>query len=497
MTKEQLVGVQLTDDKKCICNPTVLLGTNSGLWDFKKETAPKGVLLDLNAAWELFLSKKNFLNIGFDIVEHHQHEVIDGVVYEEGDVTYTLKDNSGNPTGATFTLRQNTNPIKHIDVANGKLYLYYSEIRPLEDKDEGNPIVYVRDESGNIVIDPETGKPLIYDYVSISIIEIFDNDETRKLFPWYADENNTVKIRDSIEGQSGNLGDMSITSSSEVYIKDLDSGDLVSVQSIYDRLKRDLGFEPIFSPYPEGYKAEGSTFPQTIDSGFKNNSSILDTLNELIERTRINNKLLSGKIVDNTLKWNTLLQFVSHIQNNAFNEGDVPNLLQAINWIQEQEIGPFNGKIQIYDSDGNTKTVNVGSITEALKELFQWNENFKKLLEDHINDKSNPHEVTALQLFVTVNDPNDENNVNCEEEFYVDYTVDGAIKKAFTRINTDENNTGKISRTIGTPEEMELLDNLDEVLGNDNPSIISLSLDTKQTVDNIIPIPNSFIDALP
>jgi hypothetical protein len=81
--------------------------------------------MDLNAAWELFLSRRGFSNVSFDTHEHRQHEVIDGVVYEEGDTTYTLKDDNGNPTGATFTIKANKGPIEHIEWENGKLILYY------------------------------------------------------------------------------------------------------------------------------------------------------------------------------------------------------------------------------------------------------------------------------------------------------------------------------------------------------------------------------------
>jgi hypothetical protein len=105
MIKERLVGVSLTTDKKCICDPIILLGTNQGLWDLNSEKVPRGTLFDLNAAWELFLSKKGFKNIKFNVYEHPIHEVIDGVVYEQGDVTYTLEDNDGNPTKASFTIR--------------------------------------------------------------------------------------------------------------------------------------------------------------------------------------------------------------------------------------------------------------------------------------------------------------------------------------------------------------------------------------------------------
>jgi hypothetical protein len=53
---------------------------------------------------------------------------------------------------------------------------------------EGIPLHYVTDDEGTVLVDEETGKPLIYDYVAIPIMEIFDNDETRQLFPWYSDD---------------------------------------------------------------------------------------------------------------------------------------------------------------------------------------------------------------------------------------------------------------------------------------------------------------------
>mgnify|MGYP006916041484 CR=1 FL=1 len=57
MIKEHLVSASITNGADCICNPEVLLGTKFGLWDFENQVAPKGTLVDLNAAWELFLSR--------------------------------------------------------------------------------------------------------------------------------------------------------------------------------------------------------------------------------------------------------------------------------------------------------------------------------------------------------------------------------------------------------------------------------------------------------
>jgi len=68
----------------------------------------------------------------------------------------------------------------------------------------------------------------------IPVIEIFDNDETHSLFPWFADEDNTVRLRTSIEDEThGHLGRMAITSDSEVFVAKepttYDEVDLVSL----------------------------------------------------------------------------------------------------------------------------------------------------------------------------------------------------------------------------------------------------------------------------
>jgi hypothetical protein len=83
--------------------------------------------MDLNAAWELFLSRQGLNKVSFETHEHYQHEVIDGVVYEEGDITYVLLDDFGNPTGASFTVKANKGPVEHIEWERGKLYLYYTK----------------------------------------------------------------------------------------------------------------------------------------------------------------------------------------------------------------------------------------------------------------------------------------------------------------------------------------------------------------------------------
>lgn len=383
MIKEHLVSASITNGADCICNPEVLLGTKFGLWDFENQVAPKGTLVDLNAAWELFLSRQDFIDVSFDTKEHKKHEVIDGVVYEEGDTTYTLLDDNGNPTNATFTIKANKGPIEHIEWQDGKLYLYYRKQRPLEDKDmqEGIPIHYVTDDDGTTIIDEETGKPLIYDYVAIPVLEIFDNDETKQLFPWFSDDNEVVQLRDSIDGRDGHLGSFAITPESEVYYsKDVDSAknqDLISLQSVQKQLNKDLGFEPTYEKamdYPDPddgeyhtYKANGSDLANKLHEGFGDKSNIVNAVNEDLVRTRINTRLLADKIVESNLDWQNLLEFADSIKNQAFRNSVVPNVLAAINWIQTAEIGPFKEEI-----DPNIKKDNatVENITEALNVIF-------------------------------------------------------------------------------------------------------------------------------
>ena len=269
MEREHTVGLQMTNGAECICNPEILFGTKYGLWNIKKEIAPRGTLLDLNAAWELFLSRKGLQNLSFDEHEHQQHEivpiynengeVIGQQIFEEGDITYTLLDDNGNPTGATFTIKANKGPIEHIEWEQGNLILYYTKIRPVtqEDVESGVPLHYVLDENGNKIIDSETGQYLIYEYVKVPVIEIFDNDETHKLFPWFADDQHTVRLRQNLDDPedltSSHLGDFAVTQDSEVFVakqpyEENQGNTLVSIQSLYEQLKKDLGFEPTYTP---------------------------------------------------------------------------------------------------------------------------------------------------------------------------------------------------------------------------------------------------------
>lgn len=388
MEREHAVSMSVTNGTECICNPEILLGTNYGLWNFQKEVAPRGTLLDLNAAWELFLSREKLINdVHFDEEYHHQHEVIDGVVYEDGDTTYTLVDDKGNKTNATFTIKGNKGPVEHIEWQDGNLILYYTKTRPqtVEDRQSGIPIHYVYDSNGGLIVDQTTGEPLIYDYVKIPIIEIFDNDETHKLFPWFADNQHTVRLRQNLDETNEHLGDVAITTDSEVFIakerfSENSGNTLVSVQSAYEQLKQDLGIEPTFSTVENLIDSEGASIHQRVNGSnlqnvlnTKNKDSIVSAINESVQENFDVIKLISGETINEPIQnIPTFLQFNEYLLNHnyPFKEGDnVRNLLWALNNLQHYDLGDFQDSINqnIKNIDG----AKVSNITEALNAIFK------------------------------------------------------------------------------------------------------------------------------
>ena len=514
MIKEHLVSASVTNGAECICNPDVLLGTKYGLWDFQNEVAPRGTLVDLNAAWELFLSKQDFSDVSFTTIEHRQHEVIDGVVYNEGDVTYILKDNEGNPTGAIFTIKANKGPIEHIEWQNGKLYLYYTKQRALTDDDlrNGAPIRYVKDDEGNVEIDQETGQPLIYDYVSIPIAEIFDNDETHSLFPWFADDENTVRLRTSIsDDEGGHLGRVAITSDSEIFVAKepttYDKVDLVSLQSVSEQLNKDLGITPEYTPVsehvspdglPHNFRVSGSNLSEQLHEGIGDKSSIVSAINEDLERTRINTKLLAGKIVESNLEWQDILEFAEQIRNNAFKNSTIPNILDALNWIQNAEIGPFKEELdsnitkEILDEDENPQRVIVDNITEALNIIFkEVEENRERIGFDKTNKQwielTTDNKDTLTEAINEV----DEHTDVLSEIIAVKEEWDPIHKKTYYS-NPNLSNTLKGRLRLGQVKKdditiVEAINELQSEIGNlssekSGISSIELSTDNKETL---------------
>ena len=395
MEREHAVNTQITNNGECICNPEILLGTKYGLWDFEKEVAPRGTLLDLNAAWELFLSRKGLSNLSFEEEYHHQHEVDeDGNVYEDGDTTYTLIDDYGNPTNATFTIKANKGPVEHIEWQDGNLILYYTKTRPVTqaDIDSGVPLHYVLDEQGQQVIDEETGQPLIYDYVKIPVIEIFDNDETHTLFPWFADDQHTVRLRQTLDDpddpNSSHLGDFAIASDSEVFFAKQryaqnEGNTLVSAQSILNQLQTTLGVNFTYETTQDLTDEEGSSIHQRatgntlgteLDTTDK--TSIVDAINEVSSNGYDAIALVSGEkrttpipLLDNYLQFNPYLlshnyPFTIGLQNVV--TGTLRNVLDTINNLQHFDLGDFQDVINsnIFGQGDNK------NITVALNNIF-------------------------------------------------------------------------------------------------------------------------------
>ena len=73
-------------------------------------------MFDLNAAWELFLSRKRFADV-------HYRTVVNSIT---GDTTYTLLDDKGNATNAVFTVKNLDETIKFVEWEDSYLYIYYN-----------------------------------------------------------------------------------------------------------------------------------------------------------------------------------------------------------------------------------------------------------------------------------------------------------------------------------------------------------------------------------
>lgn len=110
--------------------------------------------------------------------------------------------------------------------------------------------------------------------------------------------------------------------------------------------------------------------------------------------------------------------------------------------------------------------------------------------------KPNPHHVTAQQLPVVVNDPNSPDNTQMEDDFYVNHTVDSAIKNLYDRINADEDSSNNIAAVIGTAEDLQRLDDLNNIEGDNLPTLAGLALDNRERLDSFIPLDNNTIDNL-
>ena len=83
-----------------------------------------------------------------------------------------------------------------------------------------------------------------------------------------------------------------------------------------------------------------------------------------------------------------------------------------------------------------------------------------------------------------------------EDDFYVNHTVDSAIKNLYDRINADEDSSNNIAAVIGTAEDLQRLDDLNNIEGDNIPTIAGLALDNRERLDSFIPLDNNTIDNL-
>lgn len=474
MIKEHAL-ITLSEGKgECICNPEILIGSTFGLWDSEYRVAPKGTLLDLNAAWELFYDRRTFLkNIKFDTQEHYKMETIDGITYHAGDVTYTLLDDKGSKTQAAFTIKGNQNLANSIEWQNGGLVLYYDRVRVLtnEDIQSGYDIHYVLDNQGNNII--QDGKPLIYSYTAIPLFDIFDADEMHSIFPWFADNQHTVRLRQNLDNPNnsteGHLGDFAITDESEVFIAkerySENSGNiLISLQSLINQLQTILGITPTFTVVTELIDPEGSSIHQRVSGDnldslltTENKQSLVDAINE------INSKVGDLSELDTEIK---------------------DNLVNAINEVFNKF---HDSNLQLGETEG---TAYEGSKGKYLANTLN---NTIDTLTNHINDYSNPHQVSAQQLSVTINDPNNAQNDSFEEQFSINYNILTALQELFNRLNIAEDKATELMQIIATPQELYNLDLLNQQIGDKAPTIVGTLLQINNKVNEIQSISDATI----
>ena len=345
MKKEHAVSVSLTNGTECICNPDIVLGDKHGLWDLDNEISPIGTLFDLNAAWELFISRKKFENISYRVTEN-----------SKGDKTYTLVDDNGNPTEAVFTIKNADEQIVDIQWQDGNLYIFYNRKRSINSEEEQGlvPVKPVLDEQGNPVYDEETGKPLVYDSVKIPAIEIFDNHETHKLFPWLADDQHTVRLRQTLDDDTNHLGDFAITTDSEVFFAKTrfvpNTGNtLISLQSVYDHLLSDLGFGHTYTTDNTIIDSEGQSIHQRVTGSTlstalttENKTSIIGAINTIEATNNIAEILAFGYY---NKQGRSVGDITSSTSSNYVNDAlstDIPNISNGITYTRKSLLGAIN-----------------------------------------------------------------------------------------------------------------------------------------------------------
>ena len=423
MIREHLVNGQITNNGECICNPEVLLGTNYGVFNLENEIAPRGMLLDLNAAWELFFSKKDLYNLRFRKEVSPQgtktvtlnNETAEQIEVAEDETLWILWDtDSGKDTNAWLKTDKSYGvSLNDLEFENETLYLYYDQTRILTDNEYSeNPEVpyhYYRDDGTPTgdrndpdIVKDDQGQPFIFQFAGVPKDKIFDEHELHTLFPWYADPSHIVRLKQNIDNstnthpslRSGNtptvLGDMTITPQSEVFVGENPNrehiyekgNELVSLQSIFEQLKVILGVvlnkgNEITSLSDKGqwyddhntageskhYRYESNNFENSL-IGFPDSvHNIVDALNEL-------NSGLNQKA------WQAILKILEMINGKPVDtsDGEEPtpdNIIWNLTRLNEtlsQISGGTDNYIDVVDVL-NYLSDQLGGLEEALEEL--------------------------------------------------------------------------------------------------------------------------------
>lgn len=423
MIREHLVNGQITNNGECICNPEVLLGTNYGVFNLENEIAPRGMLLDLNAAWELFFSKKDLYNLRFRKEVSPQgtktvtlnNETAEQIEVAEDETLWILWDtDSGKDTNAWLKTDKSYGvSLNDLEFENETLYLYYDQTRILTDNEYSeNPEVpyhYYRndgtptgDRNDPDIVKDDQGQPFIFQFTGVPKDKIFDEHELHTLFPWYADPSHIVRLKQNIDNstnthpslRSGNtptvLGDMTITPQSEVFVGENPNrehiyekgNELVSLQSIFEQLKVVLGVvlnkgNEITSLSDKGqwyddhntageskhYRYESNNFKSSLNHFPESVNNVVDALNEL--NTGLNQKA-----------WESIIKLLEMINGKPVDtsDGEEPtpsNIIWNLTRLNEtlsQISGGTDNYIDIVDVL-NYLSDQLGDLEDALEDL--------------------------------------------------------------------------------------------------------------------------------
>lgn len=466
MKLENLNCAYVTNNDRPICDPYILTGSNIGPLNINEEISPKGTLIDLNGLWELFLSNKSLkTKLSFQKTVHDKDEIIDGIQYKKGDITYTLLDQNGDSTNAKFTISNQI--VKFIEFENSHFIIYYSSTHKVtqEEIDSWIPMHYA-------------SEGIVYDYVLIPISEIFDISELKELFPWEQKDNKLYTKDLSKNVQIGTDNQLYIKSQNTT---DIGNQGLISINQWLDEIYNIVGIIPIIRTNPQDILKERTAYALphidlTRDLGYSNIFEYLTKgIGNLAGRTTTLNDDINSKLSSFTIDG-----IIINNQNNSINLDNL-NVEKTINKGQKNGYAPLNssglidqqylpsyvddviemivlvmegdkaitiidpvtresiqgesGKIYI-DINTNKQYRYVGSyfalisanlaLGETSGTAYEGNKGkaTTDTVNSHIQNTNNPHNVIASQVNGTFLDPATSTDVTVDIETIIQYTYD-------------------------------------------------------------------------